>query len=121
MSTTREKPMPAVIDSTRSGCAAGAFVNRSLSYRQAFDAATNHGSRLKAVFADSESRFLAIKKFFVLTGFASHRRSPKPVFRPNRRRLIRDGFSSRDAPEAYDERLVHARMRVQRGVCDMPT
>jgi hypothetical protein len=50
----------------------------------------------------------------VLTGFASHRRSPKPVFCANRARLIRIAVSRKSQQRivTHDERLVYARIRV---------
>jgi hypothetical protein len=60
--------------------------------------------------ADSESRFLAIKKFFALAGFVSHQGAPKPAFRANRSRLIRGRIVLEPSPfAAYGESLMHAR------------
>jgi hypothetical protein len=62
----------------RSACAPVLFVAGAFNRELAFDVVVLVPCRLKARCVDSESRFLAIKKFFVLAAFSPHRRSPKP-------------------------------------------
>jgi hypothetical protein len=57
------KPMPPIANIAESSCAAGIFVIRAMYDRYAFDVVATHRWRPKALCADSESRFLAIKKF----------------------------------------------------------
>jgi hypothetical protein len=45
----------------------------------------------------------------MVNGFAPHRFSPKPAFLHESPPLIREAIASRDAPKAYDERLMRAR------------
>jgi hypothetical protein len=84
----------------RNACAAGTFVTHASADRHIIDAATRHRWRLKARCADSESQFLAMKKFFVFTAIASRRRSPEPAFRANRP----DRFGSREFVRATMKR-----------------
>src|SRR6266446_560079 len=71
MRDERENPTPSVVNIARSACAAGTSVIDSLKSRRAVDVVTTDRGRPKARCADSESRFLAIKKFSWST--ASHR------------------------------------------------
>src|SRR3981189_1082832 len=59
----RENPTPPTVNIARSACAAGTSVIDSLKSRRAVDVIATDRDRLKARCADSESRFLAIKKF----------------------------------------------------------
>ncbi len=90
----------AIVDVARSDCAAVVFVNFDIrrSMRR-IEVIAQHRCRSKGSRADSESRILATKKFSRLTGFAPHRRSPKPDFCANRASPIRQPHAScaRDA------------------------
>src|SRR6266481_1999590 len=63
MRDERENPATPTVNIARSACAAGASVIDSLNDRRAVDVIATDRDRLKARCADSESRFLAIKKF----------------------------------------------------------
>ena len=63
MRAVRENAMQTNVSIAGSACAAGVFVINTFDDRRAFDVAATHRCRLKAYCADSESRFLAIKKF----------------------------------------------------------
>src|SRR6476661_396183 len=71
MRDSLEKPMPPAVNIARSHCAAGIFVIHSLDECRAVDVVATDRGLPKACCADSESRFLAIKKFSWST--ASHR------------------------------------------------
>jgi hypothetical protein len=58
-----ERSQQRIVDAARNTCAAGVFVNRTASDQEAIDIVAPRRSRPKARCADSESRFLAIKKF----------------------------------------------------------
>ena len=93
-----ENPTPSAVNIARSACAAGIFVIDSLKDRRAVDVIATDRGRLKARYADSESRFLAIKKFSWSTAWR------RIVARQNRlfaRIAAADSqlrFWSRDAP-----------------------
>jgi hypothetical protein len=53
----------AIVDIARSTHSAGVFVIRTLNDRRSIDITATHRVQSKARCADSESRFLAIKKF----------------------------------------------------------
>jgi hypothetical protein len=63
MQMMRERPQLAITKITRSGCTAVVFAIHAFDDRPAADVITRHQNRSNARFADSESRFLAIKKF----------------------------------------------------------
>src|SRR6266436_9440648 len=63
MRDERENPTPPAVNIARSACAAAIFVINSLNDRRAVDVVATDRGRPKARCADSESRFLAIKKF----------------------------------------------------------
>jgi hypothetical protein len=63
MRIVREIATPAIFNIAKSACAAGLFVISTLNYRDAIDGIVTDRHQLKANCADSESRFLAIKKF----------------------------------------------------------
>ena len=63
MRAVRENAMQTNVNIAGSACAAGVFVISTFDDRRAFDVVATHRCRLKAHCADSESRFLAIKKF----------------------------------------------------------
>jgi hypothetical protein len=63
MRIVREIATPAIVNIARSACAAGLFVIHTMNYRHAIDGIATHRYQLKAGCADSESGFLAIKKF----------------------------------------------------------
>jgi hypothetical protein len=93
----RENPTTPAVKIARSDCAAGTFVIDSLKDRRAADVVATDRGRLKARCADSESRFLAIKKFSWSTA------SCRIAARQNRlfarlAALIRGAILSRDAP-----------------------
>src|SRR5712672_2950461 len=58
-----ENPAPPAVNIARSYCVAGIFVIHSLNECPAFDVIATDRGPPKACCADSESRFLAIKKF----------------------------------------------------------
>jgi hypothetical protein len=89
MQTMREKAQRTTINVAGIDCAAVVFAIYALDVRPAADVIARRRSRSNARYADSESRFLATKKFFVRTGFAPDRRSPNPAFCTNRLRPIR--------------------------------
>jgi hypothetical protein len=59
----RENATSAIVDIAESDCAAGVFVIPTSDDRYAIDVVSTDRCRLKACCADSESRFLAMKKF----------------------------------------------------------
>jgi hypothetical protein len=59
----RENATFTIVDIAGSDCAAGVFAIFTSDYRYAIDVIATHRCRLKACCADSESRFLAMKKF----------------------------------------------------------
>jgi hypothetical protein len=63
MRDAHQNAMPEIVDIAKNICAAFLFVIRSLNDRRAVDVIATDRGRPKARFADSESRFLAIKKF----------------------------------------------------------
>ena len=63
MRIVRAKPTPAIVNIAGSACAAGVFVLRTFCERGSVDVVATHRWPPKARCADSESRFLAIKKF----------------------------------------------------------
>src|SRR5712671_153644 len=63
MRDERENPTTPTVNIARSACTAGTYVIDSLNDRRAVDVISTDRDRLKARCADSESRFLAIKKF----------------------------------------------------------
>ena len=63
MQAARENATQTIVNIAGSACAAGVFATRALRDRHTFDVVATHRCRLKARCADSESRFLAIKKF----------------------------------------------------------
>jgi DNA segregation ATPase FtsK/SpoIIIE-like protein len=63
MQAGQENPTPTIVNIARSARAAGVSVIHALNDRRSVDVITTHQCRLKARCADSESRFLAIKKF----------------------------------------------------------
>ena len=73
MRTARKKPTPTIVRITRNICATGISCIRTLRDKTPIDVVEGRRASLKALCVDSESRFLAIKKFFVLAGFASLR------------------------------------------------
>src|SRR6185437_2531906 len=56
-----------IVNIAGNACPAGAFVIHASDEHRAFDPDATHRCRLKATRADSESRFLAMKKFSRLT------------------------------------------------------
>jgi hypothetical protein len=63
MRAAPENPTLAIVNIARSACAAGVFEVRALRDRGSRDVVATHWWRPKPRCADSESRFLAIKKF----------------------------------------------------------
>jgi hypothetical protein len=63
MRAAREIAAPVIVNIAGSACAAGIFVIHALNGRRAFDVIATRRYPPKRVCADSESRFLAIKKF----------------------------------------------------------
>jgi|UPI00055C9830 hypothetical protein len=63
MRIVREIATPVIFNIARNACAAVLFVIRALNYRYVIDGIATDRQQLKADCADSESRFLAIKKF----------------------------------------------------------
>jgi hypothetical protein len=63
MQRMRERPQQAIVDIAGSDCTAAVFVIRAIDDRPADDAIAAHRSRSNTRRVDSESRFLAIKKF----------------------------------------------------------
>ena len=98
MRIARKNPTPAVVNIARSDCAADVFVIRAFTDRRAIYVVGTDRGRLKARCVDSESRFLAIKKFSWSTA------SRRTAVRQNRlfaRIAAPDSqqrFWSRDAP-----------------------
>jgi len=98
MQDASENPTPTTVHIAKRSCAAGIFVIPSLKDRRTVDVVASDRGRLKARCADSESRFLAIKKFSWSTA------SRRIVARQNRlfaRIAAADSqlrFWSRDAP-----------------------
>jgi len=94
----RENPTSPTVNIARSDCATGILVIDSLKDRRAVDVIATDRGRLQARCADSESRFLAIKKFSWSTALR------RGVARQNRlfaRIAAADSqlrFLSRDAP-----------------------
>jgi hypothetical protein len=66
MRAARENATPAIFKITKSHCAAGISVMRTFTGACAVDVVGSYQRELKARSADSESRFLAIKKFSCL-------------------------------------------------------
>jgi hypothetical protein len=91
----RENATSAIVGIAESDCAAGVFVIPTSDDRYAIDVVAPHRSRLKACSADSESHFLAMKKF--------SRRPALRLIGPRQNRLFEEiaaadsrcGFSSR--------------------------
>src|SRR5258708_6798298 len=107
-----ENPTPPAVNIARSHCAAGIFVIHSLNECRAIEVIATDRGPPKACCADSESRFLAIKKFSWSTA------SRRIAVRQNRffariaapdSQLRFWSARHRKLPKAYDERLVHAR------------
>ena len=116
MRAVRENAMQTNVNIAGSACAAGVFVISTFDDRRAFDVVATHRCRLKAHCADSESRFLAIKKF------SCPRASRLIIARQNRifaRIAAADSqcdFSSARYIAAHGERLMHACVRIKCGV-----
>jgi len=80
----------AIADIARSGCDAAVFVKHAFDEASRVEVIAGRRSGADRLCADSESRFLAIKKFFAISGLGADRRSPNPVFfRSNRSPPIR--------------------------------
>src|SRR5665213_211844 len=67
MRVVRENTMSTIVNITRKTCAAGVFVIHASSDQSAINVVAAHLRWQKALRADSESRFLAIKKFSCIT------------------------------------------------------
>jgi len=97
-----ENPTPPAVNIARSHCAAGIFVIHSLNECRAIEVIATDRGPPKACCADSESRFLAIKKFSWSTA------SRRIAVRQNRffaRIAAPDSqlrFWSREAPQAAE-------------------
>jgi hypothetical protein len=115
MRTSRKKPMHAFVDIAGIAFATGVFVIDAFAASHAADVVPMRPGRLRAPCADSESRFLAIKKFSWLAAFASHRRSPKPIFDANRADRFATAFRVGSTRDAHGERLIFARERERDG------
>jgi hypothetical protein len=63
MLSAREKPMIALVNIARSACATGVFANCAFNDQRLRDVIAPRRDRRKTGCTDSESRFLAIKKF----------------------------------------------------------
>jgi hypothetical protein len=63
----RENAMPAIVNITRKPCAAGISLIHASSNQSTIRVVATHRRRQNAPLADSESRFLAIKKFSCTT------------------------------------------------------
>jgi hypothetical protein len=63
MQEARENTAPVIVNVAGNACATGVFVIRAFNERCSIDVSTTHRRPLKTRCADSESRFLAIKKF----------------------------------------------------------
>jgi hypothetical protein len=95
--------------------AKGVFVIDVFAASNATDVVALRRGRPRAPCADSESRFLAIKKFSRLAAFASYRRSPKPIFDANRTDRFATAFGVGSTRAAHGERLIFARERERDG------
>jgi hypothetical protein len=69
MRVVRENATSAIVNIARTTCAAGISLILTSHARAAIDIAATHRCRQKAAAADSESRFLAIKKFSCTTAW----------------------------------------------------
>jgi hypothetical protein len=69
MRVVRENAMSAIVNIARNTCAAGISFIHASGVGSAIDVVATHQGRQKAVAADSESRFLAIKKFSCTTAW----------------------------------------------------
>jgi hypothetical protein len=69
MRVVRENAMPAIVNITRNTCAASVSVIHPSGAGSAIDVVATDQGRQKAVATDSESRFLAIKKFSCTTAW----------------------------------------------------
>jgi hypothetical protein len=109
MRVVRENTRSAIVNIAGSDCAAGIFVIRAFEDRQVIDVIATHRCQPKVHCADSESRFLAMKKFSCWLA------SRLIVARQNR-------FFARIAPAdsqcdflvamvSYSRRTLHARSR----------
>jgi hypothetical protein len=67
MQVVRGNAMSTIVNITRNACTAVASLIHTPRVRCTIDVTATHRSRQKAVGADSESRFLAIKKFSCTT------------------------------------------------------
>jgi hypothetical protein len=92
MQKVQQRPASTFVNIEGNACAADVFVIQSYDDRYAIDLIATHRDRPKAACADSESQYLAIKKFFMVTALASHRRSPRPIFWTNRRNRFATAF-----------------------------
>jgi hypothetical protein len=92
MQKVQQRPASTFVNIEGNACAADVFVIHSHDDRCAIDVIATHRDRSKAACADSESQYLAIKKFFMVTALASHRRSPRPIFWTNRRNRFATAF-----------------------------
>jgi len=115
MRVEQENPTPSIVNIAKSARAAGVSVIRAFNDRRAIDVTATHRSRLKARCADSESRFLAIKKF--------SRRPASRLIAARQNRFfarIATADSRRDfwfvrCIAARGERSMHACVRIGRG------
>jgi hypothetical protein len=85
---------------------------RALRDQTTIDVVASHRSRLKAPCVDSESRFLAIKKFFAPTGFASLRARQNRSFGRNAATdSLARFFAFAQCGVTHGEQSVHNRAR----------
>src|SRR5260370_28612014 len=95
MPVVRENALHSIVNIARNADTAGVSVIRAFDDRRAIGLKATHRGRLKARCADSESRFLAMKKFSWLPASRLIAARQKPVFCANRVRLIRGGILGR--------------------------
>src|ERR1700694_1813992 len=117
MQAARENATPAIVNIAKSACTTGVFVIRAFDDLAAVDVIATDRSRPKPRCADSESRFLAMKKFSWLPASCVIAARQNQFFARIAAADSRCDFWSRDAPQAYDERLVHACARMKRSGC----
>jgi hypothetical protein len=97
MQGARENATPAIVNIAKSACATGVFVIRAFDDLHAVDVIATDRIRPKARRADSESRFLAMKKFSWLPASRLIAARQNPFFARIAAADSRCDFWSRDA------------------------